>query len=89
MTHTRYVVKYRYYQYNTGSANNGTFDSELVFSAESDARELKNEIVRVAAVQKNGESTSVDREFTENYISDGYFVGAALFRRNITETRIE
>jgi len=52
---TKYVVKFSYYQYNTGYADNGTYHTEKEFDNILDAKEFFNKIDEAVIAMENQE----------------------------------
>jgi len=71
-----YRLNFRYYQYNSGRADNGTFDGSKSFKTLDEAKDLKERIEKFK--DENIENTEEDFEwmddFMMNYTWSGYIV---------------
>jgi hypothetical protein len=71
-----YKLNFRYYRYNSGRADNGTFDGSESFKTLDEAKVLKERIEKF--IDETTENTKEENEwmddFVMNYVWSGYIV---------------
>lgn len=73
-----YEVEYRYYQYNSGQADNGEYVRTRSFRTAEEAQALA---ARINASAQKKMDEDEERELQDDLIPwDGYFLGATAFR---------
>lgn len=75
-----YEVRYRYYQYNDGRSNNGTYDSSVVVNSKDKAVELARRINESALAHKQEKYDDMDYELMDELIPcGGYLISAKVY----------
>jgi len=67
-----YQVKYFYYKYNSGNADNGHYDNKISFNSLSEAKEFINQIKNIIDNKKMNKEEPLT-EIEDNLIPDGGF----------------
>ena len=76
-----FEVEYRYYQFNSGQADNGFYNKIIQFKDEQEAISLASRIEADALLNRKDIHDDVDQELRDEFIPwSGYFTGAKVYR---------
>jgi len=85
-----YKVEFKYYQYNSGLADNGTYTHSCDFDNIEEAKEFKNKIDTAYEAYRNEDYQSEIYEWMTNFIADISYGGFIKSKAKIFEvTKIE
>lgn len=88
---TSYIVKFMYYQYNTGRADNGTKPCTINFNSLNEAIEAKSKINKVFNKDGNFDDLLwVEELFDEHAMLAGHIASTAeIFKKELQITKIQ
>jgi hypothetical protein len=90
VTQTReYLVEFKYYQYNSGAADNGTFMGTKKCENLNDAKDFKKKLQEALKAQENREFDTPIYEWAQDLVCDRTVCGGYLVNAPITIKRIE
>jgi hypothetical protein len=81
----KYTVEFKYYQYNSGCADNGTYTYSDSFDNLEDAREFKRKIDAAYESKSDNEAS----EWYAKLMEDVYFAGPLRSKAEIYEINIK
>lgn len=87
MKNTIYIVKYTYYQYNSGMGDNGTYSKKIEFEHVEDAKLLYKNIQD--CIDKKLDEQS-EHDLINDYLNyDGYFKEVKIYKAIVEEYDID